>query len=133
MDETPRTAETPAAEIAPAPEAKAKPALPIVKVQRPAIDPAEAEAAREKAGMRIYSALLGREPEVDPDAPEAFRTRRWADLTEMAEALRQTGVPAATPASVPTWRHLLEHAALATAEAGRRLDDARRRLRKRAA
>ncbi len=94
----------------------------------------DAEAAKREAGMRIYSAILGHEPSVDPTAPDLLHRNRFVEFTDNLRERAAAGqLPAATPANVPAWRHLLEHAAAATSAATRRLDEARRRLRDRAA
>jgi hypothetical protein len=93
----------------------------------------QADASTSAAtGMRIYSAILGHVPEVDPTAPDPFvpqptdRLRQIADLLHLAP-------DAQGKRHIPTWRQLLEGAAAATESAGKRLDEARQRMRDRAA
>ncbi|MEM1011921.1 MAG: hypothetical protein AAGI46_06830 [Planctomycetota bacterium] len=87
----------------------------------------ETDAVSPEAGMRMYAAILGHPPEVDPELPDPFATGRRKHLTDL--------LPHSTSSaeSTPTWRQLLDHAASATEHATRRLEQARQRLRDRAA
>ena len=104
----------------------------------------EAPAAEDRGGMKIYSAILGHDPDVGPAGEEPPAPRpawqqaqlclqeagdrlheavpRWqrAVLTEVGRALH---VPPA--ADEPTWRQIAQHL---TDQASRRLADARKRL-----
>ena len=79
-----------------------------------AIRPADAKPSPE-AQMRMYAAILGREPVIDPNAPP----QTLIDVD---------GLPIASPAQRRTWRQLVDHAVTATDIAARRLREARRRV-----
>lgn len=100
-------------------------------MQVPDFDPAEGDIETTgQGGMRIYSAILGRDPAVDPDAPDVVRTdplpephspeRTWKQAVrdEVGKALH-------VPRDTPTWRQILEHL---TTSASQRLSDARKRI-----
>lgn len=86
-------------------------------------------------GMRYYTAILGREPVLDPEAPDVFagmnlhleEVRNWrGDLSRIlrGEIARQLQLNLDRQ---PSWRELME---AMTSAAGRRIDEARRRFRR---
>ncbi|MEL7238280.1 MAG: hypothetical protein AAGK78_05410, partial [Planctomycetota bacterium] len=100
-------------------------------MQVPDFDPADGDIETTgQGGMRIYSAILGRDPAVDPSAPDVVRTeplpephpqsRSWT-----AAVRGEVGKALHVPRESPTWRQILEHL---TASATQRLADARRRI-----
>ncbi len=98
---------------------------------RTADDAAEASSqVSTEAGLRMYAAILGHPPEVDPTAPDPFEAGKRMHLTDFLPHQDEQGTPAH---ATPTWRQLLNHAAAATDQAAHRLEQARRRLRDRAA
>ena len=80
------------------------------------IRPTEVKPSPE-AQMRMYAAILGREPQIDPHAPPLPQT--LVDLD---------GLPVSQLAQRRTWRQLVDHAVTATDIAARRLREARRRV-----
>lgn len=84
-------------------------------------------------GMRYYAAIIGREPTLDPQAPDVLpgmsageeAVRNWAeDLSRVLrdEIARKLQIRLNRR---PTWREIME---VMTQAAGRRLDEARKRF-----
>lgn len=101
--------------------------------------PADADSLPDistEEAMRYYAAIIGREPTLDPDAPDIFpgmspgeeALRSWAE--ELSSALRgEIGRQLQLKLNRrPTWRELME---AMTSAAGRRIGEARKRLGKR--
>ena len=112
------------------------PAMKLVTVTPkplPDVEPRGAGGVTPSEGMRYYAAILGREPTVDPAAPNLLPrmnpdeppTSSWAQevsrtlRSELARRLQMT------LDRRPTWRELME---AMTVAASRRIDDARRRF-----
>lgn len=86
-------------------------------------------------GMRYYAAILGREPTMDPEAPdllpgmnrESVGPRTWVDdLTLLRDDISRK--LHATLKRRPNWREIMD---AMTVAASRRIDEARKRLQKR--
>jgi len=86
-------------------------------------------------GMRYYTAILGREPTLDPEAPdllpgmnrEGGGSRTWVDdLAILRDDISRK--LQATLKRRPNWRELMD---AMTVAASRRIDEARKRLEKR--
>ena len=107
---------------------------------RPAAETGKAEPialnVSAEEGMRYYTAILGREPVLDPTAPDVFagmnlhleEMRSWrGDLSRIVrgEIARQLQLKLDRQA---TWRELME---AMTQVASRRIEEARQRLRRR--
>ena len=85
--------------------------------------------------MRYYAAILGREPTLDPDAPDLLpgmsrdgeTPRHWTDdLATLRDDISRK--LHATLKRRPSWREIMD---AMTVAAGRRIDEARKRLQKR--
>ena len=123
---------------APSPESSAKASAATKSVPEPVLR-AVAEVRPEDA-MRFYKAILGHEPTVDPQAPDLLPrmhetdppARGWAD--EMSRSVRDDLARTLGKQfnirfeGRPSWRKLMD---AMTGEAGRRLEEARRRLQSR--
>ena len=95
----------------------------------PAAPPPPTDAARppeDEQAMRLYAAILGRRPTLDPGAPDVLSDNGPGVRGVLREELGDLGK--ALQDSLrrrPSWREAME---AMTLSAARRLDDARRRL-----
>jgi hypothetical protein len=93
--------------------------------------PLPSEPTDPRGQMRIYAAILGREPELDPEAPDPFPATTARSLAGDVRRLGTTVAADLRSRRPATWQQLVGNASGWTTTAARRLREARDRLARR--